>query len=96
MGTIEKDFRSLGKRPEERARLMMIDKGRSIEGEVYNFEHVCRDSTWISGLVREQSRDKGRDRLFRIRKKDSGHLGGGETGGMRFRGGAEELKHVAK
>ena len=29
-------------------------------------------------------------------EKDSRHLGGGETGGIGFREGAEELQHVAK
>ena len=33
MGTKE-DFHSRGKRPEERERLKMMDKGRAIEGEV--------------------------------------------------------------
>ena len=90
MGTIEKDFHSRGKRPEERERLKMMDKGRAIEGEVALSMRVEIASGPVALLGSRVEIREATD--YSEHKKDSGHLGGG----MGFRGGAEELQHVAK
>ena len=94
IGTMEKDFHSRGMRPVERERLKMMDKGREIEGEVALSIRVEIASGPVALLGSKVEMKEVTD--CSEHRKDSGHLGGGEIGGIGFRGGAEELKHVAK